>query len=143
MTAKLQELGQVAKKVWEGLDDKTKNAYYYDTGTCGFLENVVTIFREELTHEEYEELSNYFDQETNFYARLRNVRLMLGGIEYIEHDVVSKSVYDLLSYAQSGEQETIVTSYNDNEIQIETAGDTITVRDGCDDKILLTIRLEV
>lgn len=142
MTTKLQELGQFAKKVWEGLDDKTKEAYYYDTGTCGFLDNVVTILREELTHEEYEELSNYFDQETNFYARLRNVRLALGDIEYIEHDAISKAIYDLSSFVQSGEHENFVTSYKDGAIEIEIAGNTITVTDGCGYKTLLTIRLE-
>lgn len=63
MNTKLQKLGQFAKEVWQELDDEAKDAYYCDTGTYGFLEDVVGMHHEHLTDEEYEALMAIFESE--------------------------------------------------------------------------------
>lgn len=63
MNAKLQKLGQFAKKVWQELDDEAKDAYYCDNGTYGFLEDVVAMHHDKLTDEEYQALMVIFESE--------------------------------------------------------------------------------
>ena len=142
MNTKLERLGQFARKMWLELDCEARFAYYYGTGTCGFLEDIVAMHHEKLTDKEYEELFDYFDNDvySNFYRKLRDIRFTLGGIEYMEHDVISKALFDLLSFVLTGEAS---TGYNDNQIQIRIIGDTVMMLDGCDNKTLLTVKLEV
>lgn len=61
MTTKLQKLGQFAKNVWQELDDEAKDAYYCDTGTYGFLEDVVAMHHERLTDDEWETFIKLFE----------------------------------------------------------------------------------
>jgi hypothetical protein len=53
---KITKLTGIAKSIWDMLPEETKEAYYYDTGTFGFLENVVILCYESVTDDDYEKL---------------------------------------------------------------------------------------
>lgn len=55
-------LCKVGRRIWRMLSDDERDAYYCDTGTIGFVENVATLLHLGLctvTLDEFERIHNY------------------------------------------------------------------------------------
>lgn len=112
----LARLTKIALSAWKLLDVEEKEAFYTDTGTIGFVENVANLLHIDISTmslNELDELLAILDKEDDTIRLIRDELL-----EHTGENALGNALFVLFDCLLDAGEDTIATSYGNLGVQI-------------------------